>query len=116
MKKIAFVFLSCLMTFTAYSKDLTGKWTFNAPNAPYGYQEGTVEFKKIDGKPCAEVNFETETVKVDIQETEENLYNTSIPVMGSEITVKLDNSKGDMKTTVDAMGTVIDVKLSELNK
>ena len=103
------------MVFSLHAKDLTGKWSFSAPNAPYGFQDGTVEFKKIDGKPCAEVDFGTSTIKVDITETEDNHYSTSVPVMGSEINIVLDNSEGKMKTTVDAMGMVIDVKLSALN-
>ena len=53
-----FSFLVCGMAIyastTASGNDkVIGTWQYSAPDAPYGYQDGTFEFKEADGKLVA---------------------------------------------------------------
>ena len=116
MKRIAFIFFSCLLAVAVQANDLVGKWNFEAPDAPIGFQNGTVEFKKIDNKPCAEINFGLYSMIVDVKETSTDLYNTQVPILEGNIDVTLDNTEGEMKTIVNAMGMEIDVKLTAIKK
>ena len=47
-----------LSSFTAGKYDPVGKWKFSAPDAPYGYEAGTIEVKKADDKYTATIMFE----------------------------------------------------------
>lgn len=116
MRKLTFIILSCLMTFTLHAESLTGKWNFEAPNAPYGFQNGTVEFKNVDNKTVAMIDFGHLSYEFDVNEDDKNHFSSQIPVMGDEVDVKLDNTNGKMKTVVNTMGLVIDVKLSKVSE
>jgi hypothetical protein len=65
MKK-AFTTLLCLLfciTISAQDKaadlsKLVGDWSFSAPDAPYGYQDGSFQIKQENGKLTAKVNIQ----------------------------------------------------------
>ena len=100
MKKVTFLIVSCLMALNMQAETLKGKWNFEAPEAPYGFQDGTVEFKSIDDKTVAMINFGHLSYEFDVKETGKDLYATKVPIMGDELQVTLDNTNGDMKTLV----------------
>lgn len=113
MKKIAFATLAFLMTCSIWADNLTGKYNFNAPSAPIGFQSGTIEFKNVENKTIASVDFGHMTYELDVKQVDENHYFSQMPVMGDEIKVSLDNTNGEMKTIVNAMGEDINVELTK---
>lgn len=82
MKKLlvfAFVFAVVLGTVNAAvsagNKDITGEWKFENPNAPYGYQKGSVVISEKEGKLGGEVKF-ADGYKIDLKDvsfTDNNL-------------------------------------------
>ena len=118
MKKVTFLFLSCLMALSMNAESLKGKWKFEAPGAPYGFHEGTIEFKNVNEATHAVVDFGYTSYEIkDVKETEKDVYTTKIPINGEEIDIVLDNSKGDMKTsvTIACMNMTIKVKMQKAN-
>ena len=71
MKK-AFTTLLCLLfciTISAQDKaadlsKLVGDWSFSAPDAPYGYQDGSFQIKQENGKLTAKVNIQGSTLEI----------------------------------------------------
>ena len=115
-RRISFIILNCLLAFTLHAEVLSGKWNFEAPTAPYGFQNGSIEFKNVDNKTIAVVDFGNASYELDVKQTKENQYTSIIPIMGDEVNVTVDNSDGKMKTIVNALGMDIDVKLSKTNE
>lgn len=110
--------MSCLMVLTMQAEPLKGKWNFEAPDAPFGFQNGTVEFMNMNEKTVAKIDFGHLSYEFDVKETEKNKYATQVPVMGDELNVTLDNTNGDMKTMVcmTNLDMKINVKLSKADK
>lgn len=116
MKKVTFLILSCLMALSMNAESLKGKWNFEAPGAPYGFHKGTVEFKNVNDKTTAVINFGNTSYEIkDVKETEKDFYTTQVPIMGDEMNVTLDNTKGEMKTSIRlaSMDMEINVHLSK---
>ena len=119
MKKVTFLLMGCLMALSMNAESLKGKWNFEAPGAPYGFHKGTVEFKNVDNKTIAVVDFGNSSYEIkDVKEDTKDVYTTTIPIMGDQMDVVLDNTKGEMKTKIDFanLNMVINVNLSKLDK
>ena len=116
MKKITLFIFNLLLTCSVWGDNLTGKWNFDAPSAPCGFQSGTVEFKNVENKTVASIDFGHISYEFEVNQIDNDHYLTQIPVMGDEVTVSLDNTNGQMKTVVNAMGVDINVELSKLSK
>lgn len=105
------------MVLTMQAEPLKGKWNFDAPEAPYGFQNGTVEFKDVDNRTVAMIDFGHLSYEFDVKETGKDCYASKVPIMGDELNVTLDNTNGDMKTIVSIMNLnkKINVNLSKVN-
>lgn len=81
---------------------LKGLWTYSLPDAPYAYQDGTIEFKESEGKLTAVIKIQdSNTITVNEIKNTDNTYTCSLYVDGSD--VKVTFIPGDNKIT----GTVV---------
>jgi len=87
-KKTAFLFTLMLLlgflsinVLSASVNDPVGKWKFNAPGAPYGYEQGIIEISKDSDQYKATISFtgmdykfELEKVKYEDEKLSFNLF------------------------------------------
>ncbi|MDR0845440.1 MAG: hypothetical protein LBN71_09470 [Tannerella sp.] len=103
--------LFCLMlTLTAYSqnqtakqadkKTLSGIWTYSLPDAPYGYQDGTIEFKQVEGKLAAVLKVGDTPYQIKEIKKDGNNYKSNFYVDGNEVSVKLIPGNGKITGNV----------------
>ena len=92
MKK-AFTTLLCLLfciTISAQDKaadfsKLVGDWSFSAPDAPYGYQDGSFQIKQENGKLTAKVNIQGSTLEINDIKAKGDTYTSSFYVDGTPV-------------------------------
>lgn len=117
-KKLLALFLSVFaMTVQAQGENdvFQGKWNFNAPTAPYGYNEGELTFQQKNGKLTAK--FELPNTDLNIQQLKKEKFGYSCTeyIDGSEVTIKFievkENGKTSLKVVAEADGQIMDVKL-----
>jgi len=64
---------------------LKGTWSYSVPDAPYGYEKGTIEFKQVEGKLTATLknvngSYNLRDIKKDNQQ-----YTSTFYVDGNEV-------------------------------
>lgn len=117
-KKLLALILSVFaMTVQAQGENdvFQGKWNFNAPTAPYGYNEGILNFQQKDGKLTAKIELPNSDLDIQQLKKEKFGYSCSEYIEGSEVTIKFikvqENGETGLKVVAEADGQVIDVKL-----
>lgn len=89
MKKLMAI-LSCLcicLAVQAQTKKTTivNTWEYAAPNAPYGYQNGTILVKEKEGKLSGEVKIQQSTVVIQEIKKEKDQYSCSFYIDGQAV-------------------------------
>lgn len=111
MKMMVCACLLMLCSITAFAQEnaLSGEWTFKAPDAPYGYEAGTVKFKKdANGKLCADLQINDATITIERIEKKGDKYVCSpINLEGSEVNISFIPKDGKLKATAQVDYTVI---------
>ena len=99
--------LLCI-TLQAQNKNIVNLWEFSAPEAPYGYQEGTFLIKETEGKLTGEVKIQQSTVIVKEIKKAEDKYTCSFYIDGQavDVTIKL---KGKNQLEGQALGGGMDI-------
>lgn len=80
----------CLSSVYAQKKadgKLKGTWNYALPDAPYGYQEGSIEFKEADGKQTAVVKIGSQTINIKEIKKAGDEYKCSLFVDGADVDV-----------------------------
>ncbi len=120
----AWATLFCLFIFlTAYAAEnetnpdkLNGVWEYSLPDAPYGYQEGTLEFLQKDGKQAGVAKIEGSTYNINEIKKEGDFYTCNLYVDGNDVKVKIKSGKDKMEGTVIAGGWEMPVTLKPVKK
>jgi len=76
-------------------KSIIGDWSYSAPSAPYGYDNGTMSIKQTDGKLVGEVNIQGSIIKINEIKEDGGTYTCTVYVDGYPLDVKL-KQKGDI--------------------
>ncbi|MDY3070452.1 MAG: hypothetical protein SOR57_12550 [Parabacteroides sp.] len=119
MKKTFFALFMSVFALTAQAQGekevFQGKWDFNAPTAPYGYNEGELTFQQKNGKLTAIVELPNTDLNIQQLKKENFGYSCTEYIDGSEVTIKFikvqENGKTSLKVVAEADGQVMDVKL-----
>jgi hypothetical protein len=107
MKKLLTVMLLALFATTVFqitaapvNDDLLGEWKFESPNAPYGYNKGSIIILEKENVLAGEIKFADGT-KVEMKEVkfEENVLKFSISVEYNNIPIKATIEGNKMKGT-----------------
>ena len=83
---------------------LKGTWTYSLPDAPYGYQDGTIEFKESDGKQTAIVKIQSNTIDVKEIKKDGDTYKCSLFVDGADVNVTFEPGTDKITGLVTADG------------
>ena len=107
MKKLLTVMLLAIfattvfqITATPVNDDLLGEWKFESPNAPYGYNKGSIIILEKEGLLAGEIKFADGT-KVELKDVkfEENVLKFNISVEYNNIPIKATIEGKKMKGT-----------------
>ena len=95
------------------NKTLVGKWKYEVPTAPYGYEKGTIEFEEKEGQLSGNVIFQ-DGYKIELKKItfEENVLNCGLyidyeyvsikaKVEGTKMSGTVGTPDGDMKITAE---------------
>lgn len=123
MKRGIYILLCMLFSITIYAQDkakdagkLVGSWSFSAPEAPYGYQEGSVHFKHAEGKVTAELKINNSTISINDIQKKGDAYTCNLYVDGSAVNLSL-KPKGDvLEGVANAEGSDIPVAFKRMKK
>lgn len=110
MKKLMVILCSLFLCIAlhAQNKDVINLWDFSAPEAPYGYQEGTFLIKEQDGKLSGEVKIQQSTVAVKEIKKDGDYYTCSFYIDGQAVDVKF-KAKGKNQLEGQALGGGMDI-------
>jgi len=97
----------CAVSLQAQEKaanKLKGIWNYSLPDAPYGYQEGTIEFKNSEEKQTAIVKIQSKTITINEIKKDGNIYKCSLYVDGSDVDVSFKQGNNKITGMVIAEG------------
>jgi len=107
MKKLIVVICSLFLCVALHAQNksdaIINLWDFSAPEAPYGYQNGTIQVKEENGKLTGEVKIQQSTVKIQEIKKENDKYTCSFYIDGQAIDVSL-KQKGKSQLEGQAIG------------
>ena len=123
MKKV-FTTLLCLLFCIAISAQdkaadlskLVGDWSFSAPDAPYGYQDGSLQIKQENGKLTAKVNIQGSTLEINDIKAKGDTYTSSFYVDGTPVDLTMTQKGNKLEGMADAGGMQIPVKFKKTKK
>lgn len=110
--KVLCTLMCMLLSVSLYAQDagkLIGSWTYSALDAPYGYQEGSIDFKLTDGKLSAELKIQGSVIRVEDIKQDKNRYLFDLYVDGSPVSMEIIQKKNLLEGTANAEGRIISV-------
>jgi hypothetical protein len=108
MKKVFGIIIIALVCFnlSAQTAKVThnpvGKWDFEAPNAPGGYNSGVVELSSVQNKLTATMSFSGNDYKfpVDKVKFENDSVKISLSIEGNDVNIKIKFDEADKMSGV----------------
>lgn len=122
MGKVFVAFLCMMMCLSLNAQDLTpgmvvGMWNFSAPDAPYGYQEGTCQIKKTGENLSAVFTISGTEMTVKEIKKENNSYKCNFYVDGTYVSLTFkQEDKNKLTGNADAEGMAIPVVFTKTVK
>lgn len=123
MTKTLAIFGFLLFTMAVYAgtmetaKDkLKGNWSYSLPDAPYGYQDGIIEFKETDGQLTAVAKIGNSTYDIKEIKKEGDTYHCSLYVDGSDVKVSIKPDKEKLTGIVLADGWEMPITFKPIKK
>ena len=95
---------------------LVGDWSFSAPDAPYGYQDGSFQIKQENGKLTAKVNIQGSTLEINDIKAKGDTYTSSFYVDGTPVDLTMTQKGNKLEGMADAGGMQIPVKFKKTKK
>lgn len=119
MKQIVCILFCMLFSLTVFAQEKTdgpsGKWEFNAPEVPYGYDKGNVEFKTTNGKLNVILNVNYSNITIDQVEMDGDTYKCSLNIEGSNVEVSFKQQDGTLVADLKVDGSPVGVTLKKLD-
>lgn len=102
-RKIVYTLMCMMLCISLYAQkgSIVGNWSYSAPDAPYGYDYGTMLIKQADGKLTGEVNIQGSIIKINEIKQEGKTYTCTVYVDGYPLEVKLKQKGKIFEGTVD---------------
>lgn len=123
MKKLFTALLCLLFCVTISAQDkatdfskLVGDWSFSAPDAPYGYQDGSFQVRQENGKLTVKVNIQGSTLELKDIQVKGDTYTSSFYVDGTPVDLTMTQKGNKLEGMVDAEGMQIPVKFKKMKK
>lgn len=121
MGKVFATLLGMMICLSVYAQDnsgmVIGMWNFTAPDAPYGYQDGTCQIKKTGEKFSAVFTISGTEMNIDEIKKEDKSYTCNFYVDGTAVslTFKPEN-KNKLTGMADTEGMTIPVTFTKSAK
>jgi len=80
----------CMTVFAQNATPLQGLWAYSLPDAPDGYQKGTIEFKQVDDKLTATVKMANGSLTIREIKKDGQKYTCSLYVDGANTTITFE--------------------------
>jgi len=111
-------FLFCGLTVFAQNSTLTlkGNWTYAVPDAPYGYEKGTIEFKQADDILSATIKNTNGTYNIRNLKKDNNQYTSTFYVDGSEVVISLTPQTDKITGVVKVEGYDLPITLTPVKE
>ena len=111
-------FLLCGLTVYAQNNTSTlkGNWTYAVPDAPYGYEKGTIEFKQVENVLSATLKNSNGTFNIrDIKKDNQQFVSTFY-VDGSEVKISLTPQTDKITGIVKVEGYDLPITLTPVKE
>jgi hypothetical protein len=85
------------------SDDILGEWKYESPNAPYGYEKGSIIISEKEGKLAGEIKF-ADGYKMPLKNVSyaDGVFKCSITIDYNDIAIKATFEGDKMKGTADS--------------
>ncbi|WP_455627962.1 hypothetical protein [Parabacteroides chinchillae] len=110
------IFMCMAISAQGDAKKLIGNWSFSAPQAPYGYQDGDCHFKEKNGKltAIAKVRGSELAINEIIKDSNAETYKCNFYLDGAYIELIFKMTKDDqLEGTVNTQGMNIPVRFNK---
>ena len=92
--------------------DITGKWNYEAPTAPYGYNQGKIDILNKAGKLSAKLDIQGNiTAIIEIKQTG-NTYTCTLYIEGANVDITLQPEGAKLTGKAEVNGDVMPVTFS----
>lgn len=105
MMRVLSMLVCMLLSASLYAQDaskLIGSWSYSAPDAPYGYQEGGLHFKQVNGKLSAELKIQSSVIRIEEIKQDGNRYLCNLYVDGNPVSLEIVQNKNLLEGKADA--------------
>jgi len=83
------------------NKEIIGEWAYEASDAPYGYEKGSLIFSQKDGKTICVIKLEAGELTVSDLKIEKNKVTFTTYVDGNSINIELIRDKNKLTGKAD---------------
>jgi len=119
MKNIAFkgILLLSIIVLSSFTvkdsfvkvKKILGEWEYSVPDAPYGYQNGTLVLSKVDGVLAGEMVMEGQGTPLEEVVFEKNVLKAKMYVQGETVRFNLNFTKKSFEGVVSYTQGTLDI-------
>jgi len=92
--------ICCMTVFAQNATPLRGVWSFSLPDAPDGYQKGTIEFKQVEDKLTATAKMTYGTYTIREIKKDDQKYTCSLYVDGGNATITFEPKTTNLITGI----------------
>ena len=120
MKKMLSLLLFSLFATVGFAqqngKTLSGKWEYNAPQAPYGYEKGNIEFITIDDKLGGTVTVQGNIIRINEIKQNGDVYTCIFYMDGSQVNTEFKWKENKLNGKAEVKGMTLDVQLNPVKE
>ena len=91
---------------------LIGKWNYEATSAPYGYNQGVIDFVEKDGKLSAKLDIQGNVTQIESLTVKGNTYTCTLYMDGASIDVTILKEGKKLIGKAEVNGDVMPVTFS----
>ena len=91
---------------------LIGKWNYEATSAPYGYNQGVIDFVEKDGKLSAKLDIQGNVTQIESFTVKWNTYTCTLYMDGASIDVTILKEGKKLTGKAEVNGDVMPVTFS----
>lgn len=92
--------------------DITGKWSYEAPTAPYGYNQGMIDILSKAGKLSAKLDIQGNITAINEIKQTGNTYTCTLYIEGASVDITLQPEGAKLTGKAEVNGDVMPVTFS----
>lgn len=96
--------------------DITGKWNYEAPTAPYGYNQGKIDILNKAGKLSAKLDIQGNITAINEIKQTGNTYTCTLYIEGANVDITLQPEGAKLTGKAEVNGDVMPVTFSRIKE